>query len=251
MRDIQSIIQSEVPIFFNELSRITSGRFRAGLVGFGDRELDGYPIIRHTLTSNAASFESAVENLKIDGKEFEYGLLAMAEAGANNVNGQELSPIAFPGTLGFCAVLFSDEDSDVPFGSTAEAERVAAQDALNPGALISVVRSSWLNSQQDYVNWADATYDIASFNSTTAPSILDGIVEKCFQTIIVEQSPTQYHTSAPTQAPSRTPTLDPTTSPTMPPMKSPTLTPSTSPTSAAPTEQQHPTHSPTGPTTSM
>ena len=193
MKGYQQAVRDNIPVIFQELATQTSNDFRAGIVGFGSSDTGsngqhGMPVLRCSLTNDQEKFTTAANNLKDDGGD-EFGLRAIIETEANNVNGQPLA-----GNLNkFCAILFSDEDSDIPSGSDVATERTNAANALSNSALISVVNcdSTYCTgtTQQDYVDISDSTYSISTFEGSTATFIIEDALKLCVEKVIdIKQS---------------------------------------------------------------
>jgi len=185
MDDVQQNVRDNIPFIFSELNKQTNGNFRAGIVGFGAAANSGMPLRRQRLTVDQGLFTSAANALTASGG-FEPGLRAITDTATNAL---KLGPVSsFPGPKGFCAIIFTDEDSDVPSGSSATAERTAASTAMASSALFSIINRSDGLSAEDYGTRADGgfaekTYDINSFNEATANSVISDIIDICVRVI--------------------------------------------------------------------
>jgi cysteine-rich repeat protein len=180
MSSAQEGVKTQVTSMFAQLAAAFPA-FRMGLVGFGQEDNGGDPLLRHVLTRNQTSFQGAVDALEISGG-YEPGFLAARQIANNSVAGEALNassdyPGAFPGEAGYCVVLISDEDSDGP-----DTLEDATSDLVRTGGHFFAIT----NGQPDYTDLAAATngtsHDLSDFIADSGP-VLQSILDTCVTSV--------------------------------------------------------------------
>jgi hypothetical protein len=197
MKAAQDGVRAQVAGMFAQLAAAaaappasSASSFRVGLVGLGQRANVGNPVLRQALTRNQTSFREAADTLASFGGR-EPGYLVAQQVAANRVGGLPLNsdplyPERFPGELGYCLVLVSDEDSD-------GVERLA--DTVNALVGTGGVFFAITSGQQEYVDLAEATggtsHDLAEFVADSGP-VLRSVLSNCASRVVRCPAPTYY-----------------------------------------------------------
>jgi cysteine-rich repeat protein len=180
MSSAQEGVKTQVSSMFAQLAAAFPA-FRMGLVGFGQDDNGGDPLLRHVLTRNQTSFQGAVDALETFGG-YEPGFLAARQIANNSVAGEALNassdyPGSFPGEAGYCVVLISDENSDGP-----DTLSDTTNDLIRTGGHFFAIT----NGQSDYTDLAAATngtsHDLSDFIADSAP-VLQSILDTCVTSV--------------------------------------------------------------------